>query len=260
MTRLLLVGWDAADWKVIDPLLARGQMPNLAGLIASGVRGNNATIYPPLSPMVWTSIATGKRPTKHGIHGFTEPTEDGLAVRPVSNLGRKTKAFWNILNQNGKRCVVLGWWPSHPAEPIGGAMVSNHFPLFATADPARPMMPGTVHPAAVTDRLAELRVHPMEITGDILRLFVPQWQTIDQEKDRSLHDLAGIIAETMSIHAAATDLIDFGGLGCGGRIFRRYRPFFPSFHALSRPQTPWHGGSDRSGALPRRHLRRLPLP
>ena len=102
MTRLLLVGWDAVDWKVIDPLLARGQMPNLAGLIAAGVRGNNATIYPPLSPMVWTSIATGKRPTKHGIHGFTEPTEDGMAVRPASNLGRKTKAFWNILNQISK--------------------------------------------------------------------------------------------------------------------------------------------------------------
>jgi hypothetical protein len=42
--RLLLVGWDAADWKVIDPLLQRGEMPALAGLIASGVRGNNATI------------------------------------------------------------------------------------------------------------------------------------------------------------------------------------------------------------------------
>jgi predicted AlkP superfamily phosphohydrolase/phosphomutase len=114
--RLLLVGWDAADWKVIDRLLAQGDMPHLAQLIAQGVRANLSTIFPPLSPMVWTSIATGKRPYKHGIHGFTEPTEDGLGVRPISNLGRKTKAFWNILNQNGKRCLVVGWWPSHPAE------------------------------------------------------------------------------------------------------------------------------------------------
>ena len=132
MTRMLLVGWDAADWKVINPLLTRGEMPNLARLMQSGVHGNHATLYPPLSPMLWTSIATGKRPTKHGIHGFTEPTEDGLAVRPVSNLGRKTKALWNILNQNGKRCIVVGWWPSHPAEPINGVMVSNHFP-FSTS-------------------------------------------------------------------------------------------------------------------------------
>jgi hypothetical protein len=64
MGRLLLVGWDAADWKLIEPLLARGEMPHLAQVIARGVRGNLATIYPPLSPMVWTSIATGKRAYK----------------------------------------------------------------------------------------------------------------------------------------------------------------------------------------------------
>ena len=81
MSGLLLVGWDAADWKVIKPLLAQGEMPNLAGLIARGVHGNLLTIHPPLSPMVWTSIATGKRPPRHGIFGFTEPTADGLTPR-----------------------------------------------------------------------------------------------------------------------------------------------------------------------------------
>jgi predicted AlkP superfamily phosphohydrolase/phosphomutase len=93
MSRLLLVGWDAADWKLIDPLLAKGEMPHLARLLQQGVWGNLATIHPPLSPMVWTSIATGKRPGKHGIWGFTEPTPDGLSVRPISNLGRKTKVL-----------------------------------------------------------------------------------------------------------------------------------------------------------------------
>jgi hypothetical protein len=59
--RVLLIGWDAADWKVIQPLLDAGEMPNLARLIAGGLRGNIATLYPALSPMLWTSIATGKR-------------------------------------------------------------------------------------------------------------------------------------------------------------------------------------------------------
>src|SRR3569832_2704079 len=113
MRRLLLVGWDAADWKIIDPLLVKREMPNLARIVSGGARGNLATVLPPLSPMVWTSIATGKRAYKHGIHGFTEPTEDGLSVRPISNLGRKPKAFWNILNQEGLRPIVVGWWPSH---------------------------------------------------------------------------------------------------------------------------------------------------
>jgi predicted AlkP superfamily phosphohydrolase/phosphomutase/tetratricopeptide (TPR) repeat protein len=208
MSRLLLVGWDAADWKVINPLLTRGEMPNLAALIRGGVHGNLATIFPPLSPMVWTSIATGKRPYKHGIYGFTEPSEDGQAVRPVSNLGRKTKAFWNILNQHGKRSIVVGWWPSHPAEPIRGAMVSNHFPPGRGEKPGAPMMPGTVWPADLRTRLAPLRIHPAELTGDILRMFAPDAHQVDQQQDRSLFDLATIVAETMSIHAAATELIE----------------------------------------------------
>lgn len=208
MPRFLLVGWDAADWKIIDPLLSAGEMPHLARVIAGGVRGNIATLYPALSPTLWTSIATGKRPFRHGIHGFTEPTGDGLGVRAITNLGRTTKAFWNILNQNGKRSIVVGWWPSHPAEPIDGAMVSNLFPPDRDRGLEQPMAAETVWPPAWEERLADLRIHPAELTGEILQMFVPQMDRIDQSKDRGLFDLASIVAETMSIHNAATDLLE----------------------------------------------------
>ncbi len=207
MKKLLLVGWDAADWKVIDPLLAKGEMPVLASILAGGVRGNLATIQPPFSPMVWTSIATGVRPVKHGILGFMEPAPDGLSVRPVTNLGRRTKAIWNILHQKGRRSIVAGWWPSHPAEPIHGAMVSDLFPLKGEQPAGAPMPPGTVYPPSIAARLAEMRVHPSELTGEILSMFAPRWAEVDQEKDRSVNDLAGIIAETVSMHCAATELM-----------------------------------------------------
>jgi predicted AlkP superfamily phosphohydrolase/phosphomutase len=125
--KVLLIGWDAADWKVIHPLMDAGQMPNVRGLVDRGSMAQLATLRPPLSPMLWTSIATGKRPFKHGIHGFSEPTPDGRGVQPVTILSRKSKAVWNILSQNGLRSVVVGWWPSHPAEPIQGVIVSDFF-------------------------------------------------------------------------------------------------------------------------------------
>ena len=81
--KVLLIGWDSADWEMIDPLLASGQMPALARLLEEGVRGNLATLQPVLSPMLWTSIATGKRADKHGICGFTEPLPDGSGIGPV---------------------------------------------------------------------------------------------------------------------------------------------------------------------------------
>src|SRR5258705_12450045 len=172
--RLLLIGWDAADWKVINPLLEAGQMPNLARLIQEGVHGNIATIYPALSPMLWTSIATGKRAYKHGIHGFSEPLPDGSGVRPISLLSRKTKAVWNILNQTSHRSIVVGWWPSHPAEPLDGVMVSNHFPQPVGEPGHLPPLPaGTVHPAALAESLAELRANPMELSAEFRRYFSP---------------------------------------------------------------------------------------
>jgi len=123
--KLLLIGWDAADWKIINPLIEAGEMPALEGLINEGVMGNLATLEPSFSPMLWTSIATGKRAYKHGILGFTEPDSTGQSVRPVSCVSRKVKAIWNILMQEGKRVHNVGWWPSHPAEPLNGISISN---------------------------------------------------------------------------------------------------------------------------------------
>ena len=82
--KVLLIGWDAADWKVINPLLDQGLMPTLDDFINHGVMGNLATLRPVLSPMLWNSIATGKRAEKHGIHGFMEPDPQNGGVRPVT--------------------------------------------------------------------------------------------------------------------------------------------------------------------------------
>ena len=244
-TRVLLIGWDAADWKVIRPLLAAGQMPNLGRLIAGGVHGNLATIYPALSPMLWTSIATGKRAYKHGIHGFAEPLPDGSGVRPISLLSRKTKAVWNILNQTGHRSLVVGWWPSHPAEPLNGVMVSNHFPQpVGNPGALPPLPPGTVHPASLAPALGQLRVNPMELSGEFIRLFVPEYDKVDQAKDKRLHTLGKIIAETMSIHAASTELLatqvwDFAAIYYSG--IDHFEHAFMSCHP---PRLPWVSEKD----------------
>ncbi len=70
-TKVLLIGRDAADWKVIHSLVDAGKMPNMAKFIEEDVICNLATLFPELSPVLWTSIATGKRPFNHGILGFT---------------------------------------------------------------------------------------------------------------------------------------------------------------------------------------------
>ena len=233
--KVLLIGWDAADWRVIDPLLAEEKMPHLARFLTQGVRGNIATLYPAFSPMLWTSIATGKRPYKHGIHGFTEPTPDGRGVRAITNLGRTTKAVWNILHQAGKTSNVIGWWPSHPAEPIRGVMISNHYQrAVAKIDKPWPLLPGTVHPERLTEPLSEFRLHPEELDHTHIGPFVPRFGEINQDKDKRLEPLARTISEAASIHGAATALMQlepwdfmavyYDSIDHFGHGFMRYHP------------------------------------
>lgn len=206
--KVLLIGWDAADWRIISPMMDEGKLPHLSRFVEEGVMGNLATLNPILSPMLWTSIATGKRPYKHGIHGFTEPDPETGTIRPISGASRTTKAVWNILNQTGRRSNVVGWWPSHPAEPIQGAMVSNLYAQTSTRQGKKGRMPpGCVSPARLHDNLAALRMYPEDVQGGHLLSFVPRAEEIDQSKDRRLFSIAKILSACTSVHAAATALI-----------------------------------------------------
>jgi predicted AlkP superfamily phosphohydrolase/phosphomutase/tetratricopeptide (TPR) repeat protein len=203
--KVLLIGWDAADWKIINPLLDQGLMPTLDDFVNQGVIGNLATLRPILSPMLWNSIATGKRPDKHGIHGFMEPDPQTGGVRPVTSTSRKVKAIWNILTQRGYKTHVLGWFAGHPAEPINGVSVSDLFPYaVGPLDKPWPLPPGAVHPEKLRDEFARLRMHPAEVGEAAILPWIPRAAEIDQEKDKGLQSFAKILSENCSIHNAAT--------------------------------------------------------
>ena len=207
--RVLLVGWDAADWQMIQPLIARGLMPTTAALMERGSWGNIATTRPILSPMLWNTIATGKRPQQHGVYGFTEPNADGTGVQPVASTSRKCKALWNILTQCGLRSNVVGWYASHPAEPIDGVMVSNQFEQFTVDRRAvSPVTAGSIHPPEMADELAPFRVLPARDRRDGDPAVRPERgrDCLEQENHR-LGKLQHMLAQTATIHAVATHLM-----------------------------------------------------
>lgn len=215
-------------------------MPNLSAFVENGVMGNAATMRPDLSPMLWTSIATGKRPFKHGIHGFIEPTPNGEGIRPITNLSRKTKALWNILSQENKKCVVVGWWPSHPAEPINGVMVSNFY-LKGTPPHGQPwpMKPGTVYPQRLIKNLSDLRVHPQELDVELILNFVPKLPEIDQDKDKHIETMACIIADCTNINRAATAILDHEPWDFAAIYFDSIDHFCHAFMSFHPPKLPW---------------------
>ncbi len=243
--KVVLVGWDAADWKVIHPLMNEGKMPNVRRLVENGAMGQIATLHPPLSPMLWTSIATGKRPFKHGILGFSEPTPDGRGVQPVTNLSRTSKALWNILNQNNLRSIVIGWWPSHPAEPINGVMVSDHYHRTSgPLDQGWPLLANAVHPPELAGKLADLRMHPDSLVPQMVERFIPLAKDIDQDHDKRLAVFMRTLSECMSIQSAATWLLDNKPWDFFAVYYDSIDHFCHAFMKYHPPRQSWIGERD----------------
>lgn len=209
--KAIVLGWDGADWRLVKPLVDAGRLPNLARLLATGSAADLAAFHPIISPTLWTSAATGKPPLAHGILGFFEPDTDplGPGLRPSASISRAGKAFWNILCQVGLRTHLVGWRATHPAEPMNGVVVSDlHAQAVAPLDQPWPPPPDAVHPRELAEELADLRVHPGEITLSDLRAYVPSIGEFDPASEPALAMLATRLAETASHHSAATYILE----------------------------------------------------
>ncbi len=123
---VVLIGFDGLEWSVAGPLIRAGRMPHLKALIERGVAGALDPQRESLSPVIWTTIATGKHKKDHGIVDFLTP---GPKKIPFTSEARQGKALWNIASDYGLKSLVVGWWITWPAEAIDGWMVAPYSSL-----------------------------------------------------------------------------------------------------------------------------------
>jgi Flp pilus assembly protein TadD len=143
--RVIVVGLDGADWQLLDAYVARGAMPELARLAREGRSGELRSLVPALSPLVWTTIATGVGPLQHRILDFTRFNPATGAREPITSDERRAKAVWEMAGQSEREVAVFGLWATHPAEPVRGLLVSDRFFSFQRQEAQVPVQ--TVHPA-----------------------------------------------------------------------------------------------------------------
>lgn len=146
--RAVIVGLDGLDPGIVRELMADGQLPNLERLSVLGTMTDLQTTYPAMSPVAWSSFATGVDPGKHGIYDFLTrdpktyaPDLSSTDIRPPRrhlSLGkfrlpigkprlallRRSKPFWKLLGRYRVPCSILRVPITFPAEKFEGTMLS----------------------------------------------------------------------------------------------------------------------------------------
>jgi tetratricopeptide (TPR) repeat protein len=163
--RVLLLGFDGLDPEAVDLLISEGKLPNFARLRREGAYGRLRSFEPMLSPILWTTIATGRTPDAHGIGHFVALDPKTGESLPVTSDLRRVRALWELLSERERTTAVVGWWGTWPPEPIRGWVVSDHLAyhfLFgdglAGGDPT-----AKTSPPELEARIAPLVVRPSAI-------------------------------------------------------------------------------------------------
>ena len=124
--KIVLLGFDGANWLTIDPLIKKGKLPFLKELKENSAWATFKSYRPAKSNVIWTSIATGKHMLKHGIMDFTYLKDNGIKV-PYRKSKLKEPTIWEIIDEFKKKSVVINWWVSHPPDRIKEVKISDEF-------------------------------------------------------------------------------------------------------------------------------------
>jgi predicted AlkP superfamily phosphohydrolase/phosphomutase/tetratricopeptide (TPR) repeat protein len=202
--RVAILGLDGADWEILDPLITQGKMPNLARLKARGAWGQMKSMDPMLSPLLWTSVATGKTADVHGVIDFLVRAPDGRSAVPVSSRARKVKALWNMAGDGGRSVGFVAWWATWPAEEVNGTLVSDRV-AYSTFEFTSGMKgsAGATWPPSFIDALRPQLVDAEAIPDAELRGFA-------NGTHEEFRRLARIVAAARSYEAAGLDILARG--------------------------------------------------
>lgn len=177
--RVFVFGFDGATWTVLDPMIRQGRLPNLAALAARGRTFDVATIRPTFSPVIWTSVATGKDDSRHGVHDVVQTVLPGgvrlprsvmrtafytkttgvvfraldrrrrLRLVPYQSDQVRATSVFEAASEAGLSSSEIEWYVTYPARTLSGVCVSDRFHLQAADAPFE----AVTYPAALNRSL-----------------------------------------------------------------------------------------------------------
>ena len=151
--RLLIVGWDGADWEIVDDLIARGSLPYVRHMVEEGARGTLLSTIPTHSWAAWPTFLTGLEPAGHGVFDFMERHQTKLGKRhPVLSNSIGAPTFLERLSDHGLEVRAGNIPVTFPPLAIRGRMISG-----GAIPPGVPF----VHPEEWAEQLSQSAAFPI---------------------------------------------------------------------------------------------------
>ncbi len=145
--RVVVLGLDGFDPVICRRMMDAGDLPNLSALRDEGGYRPLLTTYPAMSPVGWSTFATGVDPSGHNIFDFLSRdlvthlpvlSSTRLHQRPTRSLGpiplpgggphfellRRSKPFWKTCAETGLASTILRVPITFPPDKFGGKLLS----------------------------------------------------------------------------------------------------------------------------------------
>ena len=188
--RVLVVGWDGADWEVLDPLLAAGDLPNLAALAERGARGVARSVLPSHSWAAWPSFLTGLDPAGHGVFDILEHRPGQTRRLPVSSRSILAPTWPMRLSEAGRTVLLVNVPLTYPPLPVRGVCIAGGvIPPKAVFS----------HPAAIGPELGwpinggswtTFRHRPLDLVADVEQVTAARAEAVRRLMDTEPWDVA----------------------------------------------------------------------
>lgn len=189
--RVLIIGWDGVDWKVVRPMLDRGELPNLAGMIERGAYGDCLSSVPSHSWCAWPSFMTGLNPAAHGVFDILEHKPGVTKRLPVTYNSIKARTIFDDLSAADKTTLAINIPLTFPTPAIKGKVIG-----------------GGVLPAARS------YTHPLELQKELDKhapfpINGMSWTTFRNRPEDFLEECAAITAKRQKTFEYLLDTTDW---------------------------------------------------
>ena len=200
--KVFLIGLDGGTFRVINPAIAAGKLPNLSQLIETGTRGVLISTIPSATIPAFPTLMTGMNPGKHGVFDFMQTK--GAESKLVNGTDIQGQTLWRVLSDQGRKCIVMNIPLTYPPEAINGIVISGMM---------TPEGQPFTHPPDITKKLETLTEgYPVRFDSSIVernpKQFVYNLHEMLRKRRKAIHYLLNQTEwDLFAILFRATDIV-----------------------------------------------------